>query len=191
MSKNNKKYRLWTGLGSIAVIIAIIVLLAVVLSNAMRGETTGDTTVTGGAEVDGLTCKNRTLAHPAFASKPALSYVNTVTAVFRDNKLSSISLLAEGIYDTSAMAEEAKAFAEADYNLTLTNKYNEKIDVFSANFTVNGTKLLLAQTTRDISKITLNNVTYFLLDQGTNISKTLDGIKKQYENKGFTCEKNK
>ena len=159
--------------------------------NAMRGETAEDMIISGETTVEGLKCKNMTLAHPAFSSKPANSYVNTMTATFRDDKLSSISLLSEGTYGTEKIMEEAKAFAEADYNLTLANKYGEKIDIFSANFSINGTELQLAQTTRDIGKINTNTVTYFLLDQGTNISKTFSGLRKQYESKGFTCEKSK
>ena len=186
MSKKEQRNQLWLGLG---LIIIAVVLVTIIIVKAMEGETTGDVTISGEAKVTGLTCKNKTLAHPAFTSKPANSYMNTVTTTFWDDKLSSISLLAEGNYDTEQMMEEAKAFAEADYNLTLANKYGEKIDVFSANFTVNGTKLQLAQTTRDIGKINTNTVTYFLLDQGTDIQKSLDGLKKQYESKGFTCEK--
>lgn len=191
MSKKGKNNRLWVWLGVTTIVIAVVTLLVVLLVNGMQGETTGDTIITGGTEVDGLTCKNRTLEHPAFVSKPAVTYTNTLTAVFQDGKLSSISLLAEGSYESATMAEEAKAFAMADYNLTLTRKYSEKDDIFSSNFTVNGARLQLAQTTRDIGKINGNTVTYFLLDQGTSISKTLDGLKKQYENKGFTCEKSK
>ena len=186
MSKKEQRRQLWLGLGFLLI---AIVLVVIIVTNAMEGETTGDLSISGEATVTGLKCENKTLVHPAFVSKPANSYTNVLTAIFRDDKLSSISLLAEGDYDTEQMMEEAKAFAEADYNLTLSNKYGEKIDVFSANFTVNGTKLQLAQTTRDIGKINANTVTYFLLDQGTDIQKSLDGLKKQYESKGFTCEK--
>lgn len=188
MSKQSKKYQLWVGIGLLIIVVAII---AAILINGMRGESTGDVSISGGTTVDGLTCKNNTLEHPAFSEKPATSYANTITATFNDDKLSSISLLAEGKYESNTMAEGAKAFTEAGYNLTLTNKYGEKIDIFSANFTVNGAKLQLAQTTRDIGKINTKTVTYFLLDQGTSISKTLEGLKKQYENAGFTCEKSK
>ena len=186
MSKKGKKYQLWIGIG---LLVMVAVLVVVIIANVMGGTTAEDMTISGGTTVAGLTCKNNTLEHPAFVSKPASSYINTITATFRDNKLSSISLLSEGAYGAEKVAEEAKAFAEADYNLTLANKYGEKSDIFSNNFTVNGTKLQLAQTTRDISKINTNTVTYFLLDQGTSISKSISGLKKQYEEKGFSCEK--
>lgn len=186
MSKSVKKYQWWIGVGLLAVVIAVAVVLIV---NGMKGKESGDVEITGGTTVEGLTCKDTTLAHPAFTTKPALSYKNTVTATFKDDKLSSISLIAEATYNSEAMAEEAVAFAKADYGLTLSNKYGEKSDVFSHSFSVEGTKLQLAQTTRDISEINSNIVTYFLLDQGTVISKTLSGLEKQYENKGFACEK--
>jgi len=188
LNKKVKKYQLWVGLGLVA---AAILLVAVIMINAMKGKETGDVTISGGDTVAGLTCKDRTLVHPAFANKPANSYENTITAIFRDDKLSSISLLAEAIYSNVETMEEMKAFAAADYNLTLNKKYGEKSDIFSANFTIDGTKLQLAQTTRDISRINANTVTYFLLDYGTTISRSLGGLKKQYESKGFTCEKSK
>ncbi len=186
MSKKGKTYRLWAGL---ALLVAVIVLAVVIVVNAMGGKSTGDVTISGGSTVEGLSCKNRTLIHPAFSSKPAISYSNKITAIFNDNKLSSISLLAEGIYETEKMAEEGKAFAEAAYNITLTDKLGEKIDVFSHSFSVNGERLQLAQTTRDIGKINTNTVMYFLLEQGTSISRSLSGLKSQYETAGFTCEK--
>lgn len=191
MSKEGKKNRLWIGLGITIAVVAIAVVIAMLMANAMKGETTGDLVISGGTSVDGLICKDRKLEHPAFKSKPAITYLNTVTAIFRDNKLSSISLLVDASYESAVQAEDGMNFGKADYNLTLTNKYGEKADIFSANFTLNGAKLQLAQTTRDIDKINAKTVTYFLLDEGTSISKTFDGLKKQFESKGFTCEKSK
>lgn len=186
MSKESNKYRLWIGLGFI---LAATTLIVVAIVNVMNGKTAGDMTISGEAKVNSITCRDDALRHPAFASKPAISYANTITASFRDNKLSSISLFSEGSYETEQMAEEAAAFAAADYNLTLVRKYGEKSDVFSNSFTVDGKKLQLVQTTRDISKINSNTIVYFLLDQGTNIARSLDELTKQYEAKGFSCEK--
>lgn len=188
MDKESKKYRLWVGLG---LVVAAIVVVVLVIVNAMRGSTTGDVTISSGSTIEGVVCKNTTLEHPAFSSKPAESYNNTITATFQDDKLSSISLLAEGTYESEEIAGGAIHFGRTDYNEILTDKYSEEIDIFSANFSLNGKKVQLAQTTRDISKININTVTYFLLDRGTTISKTLEGLKKQYEGKGFTCEKTK
>ena len=185
LSKKSKQYQLWIGLGLFLVAIILIVIIVV---NAMTSETTSDVTIGGEAKVTGLACKDAALVHPALTSKPMDSHINTITANFRDDKLSSISLLYEGDYGTAAKAEEAKSFAMAEYNKTLANKYGEKIDVFSSNFSTNGARLQLAQTARDISTINRNTVTYFLLDQGTEIAKSLDGLKKQYETKGFSCE---
>ena len=185
MSKNNKQYQLWIGLG--LVIVAIILIMVFVI-NAMKGKESGTVTVGGEAEVTGLVCKDTVLIHPALTSVSMNSRANTVTATFRDDKLSSISLLYEGDYGTEKAAESAEAFARADYNEILVKKYGEQIDIFSVNFSVNGTKMQMVQTARDISKINSNTVTYFLLDQGTSIAKTLEGLKRQYETKGFACE---
>lgn len=184
MSKKNKQYQLWVGLG----LLLVVIILTVAIVNAMKEESTGDIVVGGGAKVTGLVCKDTTSVHPATASVSAVSHANTITANFRDGKLASISLLYEGNYGTEKSAESAEAFARADYNETLAKKYSEKIDIFSVDYLVDGAKMQIVQTARDISKVNSNTVTYFLLDQGTSISKTLDGLKKQYENKGFSCE---
>lgn len=186
LSKKSKQYRLWIGFGLVIVAIALI---AVVAINAMKGEATGDVKIDGEAKVTGLVCKDTASIHPAMVSKPVDSHTDTITANFQNDRLSSISLLYEGDYGTEDRAKEAEDFAKADYNLTLAKKYGEKDDIFSTSFSRNGTKLQMIQTTRDISKINTNTVTYFLLDQGTSIAKTLDGLKKQYEAKGFSCEK--
>lgn len=188
MSKKGKQYQLWMGIGLTLVVIAVA-LIAVAVINAMGGEATGDLKISGEAKVTGLICKDTTSIHPALMSKPAEEYTNTITANFQDDKLSSISLVYEGDYGTKSRAEEGEAFARADYNLTLTEKYGKSKDIFSFNFSVNGAKLQMTQATRDISKIDSNTVSYFLLDRGTNMAKTLDGLKKQYEAKGFSCEK--
>ena len=186
MSKKSKQFQLWVGLGFGLVTIVLIVIIAII---ALGSDTTGDMVIDGEAKVTGLVCKDNALIHPALESKPVKSYTNTITANFRDDKLSSISLLYEGDYGSEQMAREAESFAKADYNLTLTNKYGESDDIFSVGFSVDGSKMQMVQTARDISKINGNTVTYFLLGQGVNISKTLEGLKKQYETIGFTCEK--
>ena len=185
LSKNTKQNQLLIG---VAFAIVAIILIIVVLVNMMGKDTTGDIKIEGEAKVTGLVCKDSTLIHSALESKPMLSHTNTITANFQDDKLSSISLVYEGDYGTEERAEEAEAFARADYNLTLTNKYGEKDDIFSNGFSVDGAKMQMVQTARDIGKINGNTVTYFLLGQGVNIAKTLEGLKNQYETIGFTCE---
>lgn len=185
LSKNNKQYQLWIGLG---LVVVAIVLIVVVVVNMMGQETTGDVKIGGEAKVTGLICKDAVSVHPALESKPMGEHTNTITANFQNDKLSSISLVYEGDYGAEAMAKEGESFARADYNLTLINKYGERDDIFSVGFSVDGSKMQMVQTARDISKINSNTVTYFLLDQGTSIAKSLEGLKKQYEAKGFSCE---
>ena len=185
LSKNNGKNQLWIGL---VLVLAAVVLIVVVVINAMKGEATGDVKIGGEAKVTGIVCKSTASLHPALASVQANSYVNTITANFRDDKLSSISLLYEGDYGTAKNAESAETYARSDYNDVLIKRYGEDIEIFSSNFSVDGTKMQFVQTTRDIGRINNNTVEYFLLDRGTNIAKSLNGLKEQYEAKGFTCE---
>ena len=188
MSKKNRQFQLWIGLGFGLVAVILIVVIAI---NALERDTTGDMVIDGEAKVMGLVCKDTALMHPALEGKPVDSHTNTITANFRDDKLSSISLIYEGDYRTEERVKEAEAFAKADYGLTLINKYGEKDDIFSVGFSVEGAKMQMVQTARDISKINNNTVTYFLLDQGTGIAKTLEGLEEQYEAKGFSCEETK
>lgn len=185
MSKNNKKYRLWIGLAFVSL---TIMLMVIVVVNAMRGDSSGDLKIGGESKVTGLVCKDTELMHPALDNIPALSHTNTVTASFRGDNLSSLSLVYEGEYDTERKARDAETFGTARYNLILTDDYHEKIDIFSSNFSSNERTMQLVQTVRDIGRVNRNTVTYFLLDQGTNISRSLDGLKKQYDAKGFSCE---
>lgn len=185
LSKKNRQYQLWIGL---VLLIVAIALVLVAVMNAMKGKETGDLKIGGEARVTGLVCGDKELVHPAFADVSMVSHSGTITANFRDDKLSSISLVFEADYDTEQRAKEGEAFARANYNLILTNKYGEKDDIFSDGFSLDGTKMQMVQTARDISKINPNTVTYFLLDQGTSIAKTLDELKEQYEAKGFACE---
>lgn len=185
LSKKNKKYQLWMGL---SLVLVAVILIVIVVVNAMKGGATGDMKIGGEAKVTGIVCKGATSLHPALTSVKMNSYANTITANFHDDKLSSISLLYEGEYGTTKNAESAEAFARSDYNEILVKKYGEDIEIFSSNYFVDGTKMQFVQTTRDIGRINTNTVTYFLLDQGTNIAKSLDGLKKQYEAKGFSCE---
>ena len=185
LSKNNGKNQLWIGL---ALVLVAVVLIVVVVINAMKGEATGDMKIGGEAKVTGMVCKSASSLHPALTSVEVDSYTNTITANFSDDKLSSISLLYEGEYKTAKNAESAETYARSDYNEILIKKYGEDIEIFSSNFSVDGTKMQFVQTTHDIGKINEKTVAYFLLDQGTHIAKSLDGLKKQYEAKGFSCE---
>ena len=185
LSKKGNQFQLWVGPTLLLTAIALVV---VAIMNAMKGETTGDMEIGGEAKVTGLVCKDTTSIHPALMSKPAVEHMNTITANFWDGSLSSVSLIYEGDYGTEQMAIEGRDFAMADYNLTLTRKYGVKDDIFSIGYSVDGAKMQMVQTARDISTINGDTVTYFLLDQGTSIAKSLDGLKKQYEAKGFACE---
>ena len=185
LSKNSKRYQLWIGL---ALLLIAAILIIIVVINVIKGEESGDVKIGGEAKVTGIVCRDTTLVHPATTSVSATSHTNTITANFRDDKLSSISLIYEGDYGTEEKAKTGESFAKADYSLTLTDQYGEKADVFSVGFSVDGPKMQMVQTARDISKINEKTVTYFLLDRGTSMAKSLDSLKKQYEAKGFSCE---
>lgn len=186
MSKKGKQWQMWVGL---LLVTGAIILMAVIAINAMKGEKTGDVKIEGETKVVGLVCKDTTQVHPALVKVPMLSHNNTITANFQNDRLSSISLVYEGNYETPEKAKTAETFATVESSLILTKKYGERDDIFSSDASSNGTKMQMVQTARDISKINTNTVTYFLLDEGTSIARTLDGLKKQYEAKGFSCEK--
>ena len=184
MSKKNK---LFMRVGVLFCIAAVLVLAVVLLINNMNGIKTGDITVSGDTEMVGLKCENVTLPHPVFTDVGPISWNNTITANFADDRLSTIMYRYDGTYSSEDEVGRARVFAEADYNLILTNEYGVKRDVFSHNFMSNGNTLSLTITGK-ADKVDSRTAPYFLLDVGSSFPKTLESMKEAYESKGFSCK---
>lgn len=185
MNKKNKT--LIMRVGVLFCIVAVLIVAAILLVNIMNGTKTGNVTVSGDAEMIGLKCEDATLPHPVFTDVRPVSWKNTITANFADDRLSTIMYRYDGTYDSEDMVSHARVFAEADYNLILANEYGQKIDVFSHNFISNGNVLSLTITGK-ADKVSSRTAPYFLLDAGSSFPKTLESVEKAYESKGFSCK---
>ena len=185
MNKKNKTLLMRVGVSFC--IVVVLTLVVVLLVNNMNGVKTGDVIVSGDAEMIGLKCEDTTLLHPVFADVEPISWKNTITANFADDRLSTITYQYDGTYSSEDEVERARVFAEADYNLILSNEYGQKINIFSHNFMSNGDVLSLTITGK-ADKVDSRTAPYFLLDAGNSFPKTLGSMKEAYESKGFSCK---
>ena len=188
MSKKNKI--LFMRVGVSFCIVVVLTLVVVLLVNNMNGVKTGDVIVSSDAEMIGLKCEDTTLLHPVFADVKPISWKNMITANFADDRLSTIMYRYDGIYASNEQVGHARVFAEADYNLILSNEYGQKIDVFSHNFLSNGDVLSLTITGK-ADKVDSRTAPYFLLDAGNSFPKTLESMKEAYGSRGFSCKTEK
>ena len=182
MSKKKKNDVLWM-VAIAAIVIGVVVVIVAVLNNG----SSSDIVVSGEGEVVGLKCKDDKLVHPVLTRMSPVSLTNEVSANFQNDKLISIMYQYDGVYESEKEVDEAEAFAAADYNTILAKDYGENIDIFSHVFTKDGNKLRLAINAR-ADKVNSKVAPYFMLEQGKSFPKTLDNMKKRYENVGFSCE---
>lgn len=165
----------------------VIALLLVIIAIAnFIASTTGEITVNGSDSMAGLKCTDTKIRHPVFADVQPLSFTNTVTAVFHNDKLSSIMYRYDGVYQSESEASEARVLAEADYNLILANEYGAKNDIFTHTFMTNGTKLALT-IADNANKTTSATAPYFLLNSLDSFPNTLETLQEVYEKRGFSC----
>ncbi len=185
MNKDNKQYKMWLGI-LLGFIVVVIVVVAIVM-NAMNGKKTGDIEVSGSSKMVGLKCEEASLPHPVFADINPVSHTNSITANFANDRLSTIMYQYDGVYTSEEEAKHARVLAEADYNLILSNDYDQDIDIFSHNFMSDGNKLSLTITAK-ADKVSSRTAPYFLLDTTSSFPKTLESMKQAYEAKSFTCK---
>ncbi len=183
MGKNKRKKMIGISL----LILATISVLAVLITLLFKGNTTGDITINNNSgSIMGLKCTDTALIHPVFVDVQPISYTNTVTANFANNKLSSIMYHYDGIYQSANKAIHARNSAEADHNLILADDYGVDIDIFSHSFMTNDEKLALT-ITGNADKVTPKTASYFLLDALTEVPETLEELQRIYETEGFSC----
>ena len=167
----------------VAVMIAVVMIILAFLND----EKSNDITISGGGEAVSLKCENSTLTHPVLTDYKPLSFVNQITANFQDDKLTSIMYQYEGVYKSAEEVDEAEAFAAADYNIILAKDYGVDADIFSHVFMKDGNKLKLTINSR-ADKVSPQVAPYFMLGQNRAFPKSLDAMKKEYENNEFSCK---
>lgn len=171
-----------------SVVTIVIIVLAVFI--LIGHSSSNDIVVTAQTHYSGLTCQDKTLRHPVLTDYNPISFTNTISAVFSDAGISSITYQYDGTYSSAEDAKDAEAFAAADYNTFLAKEYNVDIEIFSHNFRRNGENLSLTITAQadDIPQKTLP---YFLLDNTSSLPKNAEALIKIYKDKGFSCRETK
>lgn len=173
-------------IGGLFLMVSILLIVIIIAINVNNSNTTGDITVSGNEMVAGIKCIDTELQHPVFEDIRPIARVNTITATFINDNLSSIMYRYDGTYQSENEAKDAKVMAEADYNLILANEYGVKINIFTHTFMSDKEKVSLVVTDNS-NKVTSRTAPYFLLDSSTEFPNTLEALQKAYEAKGFSC----
>lgn len=182
-TKREKRFNLTVCFFVVAVIIVIILLLMIIFN----GEKSEDVRITGGGKSTSLECTDSRRLHPALRDRTPISHTNTITATFSDDALSSITLYYVGTYNSSAEAEQAEAYAQADYGLIPAKEMHINVEPFSHSFMTNGDNVSMTITAKN-SDIDDKTAPYFLLDQGKAFPRSRSSMKQRYEEKGFSCK---
>ena len=182
-TKREKRFNLTVCFFVVAFVIVIIFLLMIIFN----GEKSEDIRITGGGKSTSLECTDSRLLHPALRDRTPISHINTITATFSDDTLSSITLYYVGTYSSSAEAEQAEAYAQADYGLIPAKEMHINVESFSHSFIMDGVKVGMTITAKN-DDVNDKNAPYFLLEQGRAFPRTLDSMKQRYEEKDFSCE---
>ncbi len=161
---------------------AILLLLFIIFG----GGKSNDIEVSWGGEVVGLKCIDSELLHPALRDRTPVSHINTIMANFADDKLSTITLYYVGTYSSPSEAKQAEAYAQADYGLILAKEYVVGVD-FTHSFMTDGEKVSMTITSEN-GGVDDKTAPYFLLEQNKTFPKSLDEMKKRYEERNFSCE---
>lgn len=171
----------------IVAFVAVMMAVVMIILAFLNDEKSNDITISGGGEVVSLKCENNTLTHPVLTDYKPLSFVNQITANFQDDKLTSIMYQYEGVYKSAEEVDDAEAFAAADYNIILAKDYGVDADIFSHVFMKDGNRLKLTINSR-ADKVSPQVAPYFMLGQNRAFPKSLDAMKKEYENNEFSCK---
>ena len=144
-TKKEKKF----GLTVCFLIIVIVIVIILLLMIFFNGEKSEDIRITGGGKSISLECIDSRLLHPALRDRTPISHTNTITATFSDDTLSSITLYYVGTYSSSAEAEQAEAYAQADYGLIPAKEMHINVEPFSHSFMIDGDKVGMTITAKN------------------------------------------
>ena len=102
-----------------------------------------------------------------------------------EEELRKLSLVYTLEFDNHEAVKEPEALAQSEFNLGLA-AFNYSSESFGKKFSIYDNKMILSLS---VEKNQLDQVaaTYFLINPGDGIPKTLSEFRKTYENKGFSC----
>lgn len=180
MGGKRKINKYWYVLIGVFLIIAIIS-IPLILSMGGDIKTTGSWSE---ETSESLSCKARNVDYEYFGEDKATSSNNVrVNAIFNNGRLASINLVRKMTYID---ADIARIWSDA-HEGNMNKKFAEDglgAYALNANYSKNEStaQMSLYATSSEINNTTIK---YFMLD---NLPKDIDGYKKGYSDKGFTCE---
>ncbi len=188
MSNSVKKTRRQLAISIVIVVLITAVIVGVILILGSGKETKTVTSVESDVEKT-IVCTNSDDETSFFKSGYPNSAKHEVRIIVKNNKMDKLSMKYTGVYESEYVAEKSSGIIHAAYN-DLLGKNSISQGVFSPNFMKNGSTLTieLIGEVKDINPVTAK---LFYIDQSEfNKIKSfsLDGIKRTYENKGFSCD---
>ena len=171
-------------LGFLSIVLVCVSVVSILLF-LMHGETTV-TGVYDGAEVQyDLVCESGITAYPLFNYDNSYKKSLKINAIFKSNKISSISLIYKLFYDNQADIDKSESINHAALNL-LSQGEGLGPDVYDAKFSklTDGLQLSLYASGNNITEKALK---YFMLSDLT-APYTQEKTARVYANKGLDCE---
>ena len=184
---DSKKRKRLSSIAHYCIALAVILSLILLFIFLFSGRDPGDIEIFAGGKTIGLRCVDSEILHPALRDYAPVSHANTIMANFTDDELSSITLYYVGTYNSSLEAKQAEAYAQADYGLILAKEYGVNVGSFSHSFMIDGERVSMTITAKD-GNIDDKTASYFLLEQNKSFPKSLDEVKRRYEERNFSYE---
>lgn len=189
MSNSVKKTRrqLATSIVIVVLITAVVVGLILILGS---GRETRTVTNEESDEEKTVVCTNsndeKSFFKSGYSANPVKHEVRIIT---KNNKMDKLSIKYTGVYESEYITGKSSGLIHAAYN-DLLGKNNIAQDIFSPNFMKNGSTLTI-ELYGNVNDINFVTSKLFYIEQSEfNKIKSLstDGLKKIYENKGFSCD---
>ncbi len=169
---------------TIIVILLAIALVAVFLFFGMKGETKISGETTESEKVDSIVCKIRNFDYPYFSYNNSISENTKITATFNGDKLKSIYLIHEMVYNNNQDAAASESRNHADMNKSFGSVYGA--DAFNANY-YTGDNTMRMTIYAETQKLDEDAKKYFL---ATGTSDDKNSLIENYKKQGFTCKDN-
>lgn len=177
----SKFIRKWAApIGAILALAAIVLIIMFLL----RGETTVTNSDPETVNRTTVSCEVTDLEYPFFRYDNSTKKTTKVTFLFNDDKFKTISLAQTMHYDDSDSVRGSEAQNHAAMNISF-GENGLDADAFSASYSMQDDKMIMTlyATGEDFD----TNTSKYFLARNYSSRSTLDGLKKNYTEQGFTC----
>lgn len=179
---NKKKARI-----AICILILGVVALIIGLILLMRGSTTTTGEYPEDVKQASLICRANNFSYPIFTYDNSVKKETEVKVIFGVKEFSSISLTQTMFYNDKDDVTASEAFSHADMNKSF-GRDSLGADALGVSYARLEDRMKMSLYV-NASKIDVVTAKYFLIDRYSDytLPRTLAELKKNYENKGFSC----